>query len=167
MVTMDYKKASATSFLIVPAGLHDKTNQQVSFLFSYIQIEELLRETEVTELPFSPSYVEGITVWSDRIIPVISLERLIGKSEIIMDRDARGIVIKTRQQSEASDNRHHALIRISRESRLLNEMPDCEPLNVSDFVAPDKTCMVPGVYQWQDTLLMVADMSEILSGIYR
>ncbi len=167
MDSSEHQKTSATSYLIVPAGFYEPVNQDrvpAHFLFSYTQIEEILRETEVTQIPFSPPFVEGIAVWRERSLPVISLEKLIGSSAPQKSSDGRGLVIKTGKKERGKATRNHVVIQINRETRLLAGMPKCEPLVLTDFVSPDKTGMIPGVYQWGADLLMVADIDSILNG---
>ncbi|QTA86801.1 chemotaxis protein CheW [Desulfonema magnum] len=51
---------------------------QVFFLFSVRQVEDIIKNTSVHPVPFSSPYIEGITIWRDQVVPVISLEECMG-----------------------------------------------------------------------------------------
>ena len=60
MRNADHIAASEQRVLIFSAQTPRVSNRQIYFLFSQHQMEDILMDTSVRSVPFSPSYIEGV-----------------------------------------------------------------------------------------------------------
>ena len=57
-------------------------------------VHEINRMTEITKLPGSPDFVEGIINLRGKVVPVISLRKRLGMAKKGIDKDSRVIVVE-------------------------------------------------------------------------
>jgi purine-binding chemotaxis protein CheW len=79
--------------------------QYVSFLLSgeryainIMDVEEIIRFTEITPVPKAPDFVEGIINLRERVIPVVDLKKRINMGESEANDNTRIIVINLNQK---------------------------------------------------------------------
>ncbi len=147
--------------LVFPARTKaGSTEGQVWFLFSLAQVEDILKDAPVCRVPFSPSHIEGITNWRDRVIPVITLEKCLGLEP---DRDDSGrlILVKTGGPDEPEGGKR-AMLRVSPSIRMMSLPIQSAPLTSVNWIP--KRYLVRGIYRWDQGFLVIVHMERILRG---
>ena len=61
-------------------------------------VQEIIRLSEITQVPRAPQFVKGVINLRGRIIPVIDLKRKLGLGEVEPTRQARIVVVKVRDR---------------------------------------------------------------------
>ncbi|MCJ7773272.1 MAG: chemotaxis protein CheW, partial [Desulfobacterales bacterium] len=99
MVKESPKEVNEHQVVIYPAMTSSVEGKRIYFLFSLYQVEDIQGDLKVYDVPFSVQFVEGIAVWRDGAIPVISLERYLGMKSAESNRGQRFIVIRSTLRS--------------------------------------------------------------------
>jgi purine-binding chemotaxis protein CheW len=61
-------------------------------------VQEIIRLSEITQVPRAPQFVKGVINLRGRIVPVIDLKRKLGLGEVEATRQARIVVVKVRDR---------------------------------------------------------------------
>jgi purine-binding chemotaxis protein CheW len=61
-------------------------------------VQEIIRVSEITQVPRAPEFIRGVINLRGRIIPVIDLKRKLGLGENLPGRAARIVVVKVRER---------------------------------------------------------------------
>jgi purine-binding chemotaxis protein CheW len=61
-------------------------------------VQEIIRLSEITQVPRAPQFVKGVINLRGRIIPVIDLKRKLGLGEVEATKQARIVVVKVRER---------------------------------------------------------------------
>ncbi len=61
-------------------------------------VQEIIRVSEVTQVPRAPEFIKGVINLRGRIIPVIDLKKKLGLGEVSIERQARVVVIRLRDR---------------------------------------------------------------------
>jgi purine-binding chemotaxis protein CheW len=61
-------------------------------------VQEIIRVSEITQVPRAPDFIKGVINLRGRIIPVIDLKRKLGLGEVTVARQARIVVVKIRER---------------------------------------------------------------------
>ena len=64
------------------------------FGVNILKVQEIIRIMEITRVPRSPEFVEGVINLRGRVIPIVDLRRRFGLAAIAHDQDTRIIVIE-------------------------------------------------------------------------
>ena len=64
------------------------------FGVNILKVQEIIRIIEITRVPRSPEFVEGVINLRGRVIPIVDLRRRFGLAAIAHDKDTRIIVIE-------------------------------------------------------------------------
>jgi len=80
--------------LIFPAQTPKVLDRQVYFLFSLVQMEDVIMDAAVHPVPFSPPYIEGVAEWRDHVVPVLSLEECLGLKPLLKKKQLRWKIIE-------------------------------------------------------------------------
>ena len=64
------------------------------FGVNILKVQEIIRIMEITRVPRSPEFVEGVVNLRGRVIPIVDLRRRFGLAAIAHDKDTRIIVIE-------------------------------------------------------------------------
>ncbi len=158
MIKESPKEILKHKVLIHPAMTSQINGKQIYFLFSLYQVEDIQGELKVYDVPFSVPFVEGITVWRDMAIPVISLERYLGMELTEIRYGRRCIVIRPTLQSMEGSIDMRIAIRTEREIKMVS-IPDS-----SEQVAPNGWMNhhhVKGVFEWEEGFIVVPEMDQI------
>jgi len=147
--------------LIFSAQTPHVSNRQIYFLFSQHQLEDILMDTSVRSVPFSPTYFEGVAEWCNQILPVISLESCLGMESLNSQKVQRLMVVRALKNEEAPTGIYRIMLRIVPPIRMLTLPIECSP--VSDGWIPENF-FSRGVYEWEDGFLVVAHMKNIIDG---
>lgn len=63
------------------------------YAINIMDVEEIIRLTEITAVPKAPDFVEGIINLRERVIPVVDLKKRINLGEATYDENTRIIVV--------------------------------------------------------------------------
>jgi purine-binding chemotaxis protein CheW len=61
-------------------------------------VQEIIRVTEITQLPRAPEFIKGVINLRGRIIPVVDLRKKLGLGGVELTRHARIVVVKVRDR---------------------------------------------------------------------
>ena len=147
--------------LIFSAQTPRVSNRQNYFLYSQHQLEDILMDTSVRSVPFSPTYIEGVAEWYNQILPVISLEACLGMESLNSQKVQRLMVVRALKNEGAPMGIYRIMLRIIPPIRMLTLPIECSP--VSDGWIPENF-FSRGVYEWEDGFLVVAHMKNIIDG---
>ena len=150
--------------LIYPALISARPDQQVYFLFSLRQVEDILMDVTVKPIPSSPSYVDGIAEWRSCTMPVISLDAFWEPNHITSHKTRQLMVVRTPQIIKTVFGLDRIMLRMTPPVRMLPLPIDCSP--VSHNWISDKL-QTKGIYDWEDGILVLADIEKILDGYHR
>jgi len=156
--------------LIFPAMTPAVRDNQVCFLFSIKQVEDIIQKINICTVPFAPSYAEGLGWWREQAIPVISLEACLGLKKETSLRSTGFMLLRSVAQHEigleqelptGSGGVMRSIIKAHRGIRLATLPIECAPVAAPWIPHPE---FVRGVYEWEQGFLIVADINTILNG---
>lgn len=147
--------------IIFTAQTSKISNRQVYFLFSQLQMEDLLMDTPVQPVPLSSHYIEGVAEWHDQVLPIISLEACLGMEFQNSFQIQRLMVVRAQKNYYASKDICRVMLRVVPPIRMLTLPIKCSP--ASDRWIP-KNKFARAVYEWENGFLVVAHMANILDG---
>jgi len=61
-------------------------------------VQEIIRITQITQVPRAPEFIRGVINLRGRIIPVVDLKRKLGLGEVVPARASRIVVVKVRER---------------------------------------------------------------------
>jgi len=155
------RSQAGAQVLLIPARTAEIDGQQLFFLFSTHQVAEVMKQAEVLPVPFAQGYVDGIAQWCGRVLPVLSLERLVGVHECDEKMPLRTIVVRSVSRGD-SDQLHesYAICKVGAAIRHMTLVDVCQPVPMAEWVG-NPGCL-HGVYQMQARLVMVVNIEDIL-----
>lgn len=119
-----------------------------------LKVQEINRMIEITKVPQSPDFVEGVINLRGEIIPVIDLRKRFGLSRKDPDRHTRIIV------AEVLDSTLGFVVdAVSEVIRIKSDTVEPPP----KIVKGDHSEYIKGVGKLEDRLLMLLDIDKILS----
>ena len=97
-------RAHSASFFAAPAREERKTAEATEHLATFFLdaeeygvdvrlVQEIIRTSEITQVPRSPGFVKGVINLRGRIVPVVDLKRKLGLGEVDEDARASRIVV--------------------------------------------------------------------------
>lgn len=120
-----------------------------------LKVQEINRITEITKIPQSPDFVEGVINLRGNVIPIIDLRKRFNMPEKAYDKQTRIVV------GEIGDRTVGFIVdAVSEVIRLPEDTIEPPPNITSD----DRTDYILGVGKLEDRLLMLLDIDKILSG---
>lgn len=137
-----------------------RSNVKISFVFSLTQVEDILKEMTIVEVPFSPHYVKGVARWRDQVIPVLSLEGTLGLAYTESKETRRFIMV--RSSYAFNGLRRRMLLSVRPAIRILSLPITCAPLSSVGWIP--NSYLIRGVYRWEEGYLVVVNLENILSG---
>lgn len=153
--------SSVQRVLIYPAKISKVSGRQVYFLFSLRQVEDILIDASVLPVPFSPSYVDGVAEWRNCTMPVVSLDAFWAPRSPMSRKGQRLMVVRAPQRNETPLSPHHMMLRMTPPVRMLTLPIESRPVSPGWI---DNKIQTKGVYEWEDGILVVADIEKILMG---
>ena len=148
--------------LIFPARTPEVSGKRMHFVFSALQIEDILKETTIHSVPLCPIFSEGIAEWRGRVLPVISLEACLGLVTPTLPESQRLIVVRTPKKMDAQSVESKGILIMSSAVRKIKLPIPCMPFEYNEMFS-DNT-LLKGVFEGEEALLIVVDMEKILSG---
>ena len=120
-----------------------------------MQVQEIIRMPEITRIPQSPEYVEGVINLRGKIIVVINLDNRFALNSKELDDDSRIIIV------EVGDNVIGIIVdSVSEVLRLSASNVDPAPEIISTKIKAD---YLKGVGKLDDRLLILLDLEKVLS----
>ena len=120
-----------------------------------MQVQEIIRMPEITRIPQSPEYVEGVINLRGKIIVVINLDTKFGLHSKELDDDSRIIIV------EVGDNVVGMVVdSVSEVMRLASSSVEPAPEIISTKIKAD---YLKGVGKLDERLLILLDLERVLS----
>ena len=120
-----------------------------------MQVQEIIRMPEITRIPQSPEYVEGVINLRGKIIVVISLDTRFGLNSKELDDDSRIIIVEV-----GDDVVGMVVDSVSEVLRLASSSVEPAPEIISTKIQAD---FLKGVGKLDDRLLILLDLERVLS----
>lgn len=124
------------------------------FAVPILQIQEINRLVEITRVPKSPNFVEGVINLRGKVIPVLDLRKRFGLPEAELGKFARIVVV-------SMDNRMVGLI-VDSVSEVLR-LPESAVEPAPPIVAGIDAEYIRGLGKIEGRLLILLDLSKILT----
>lgn len=123
------------------------------FAIDILKVNEIIRFMEITKMPNSPSYIEGIINLRSKVIPVINLRIKMGFPPIDNNSESRIIVVEL--QNKIIGFKVDAVYEVLRIPRSITEAPP-------EIVAGINSQYITSVGKINDRLLILLDLEKIL-----
>ena len=125
------------------------------FAVDILNVNEILKMLEVTEVPNSPDCIEGIVNIRGRIIPVIETRLKLNMQKKEYDKDTRIMVVETNDKTVGFIvDEVNEVLRISKD--ITEPPPDLVTANIeSDYIT--------SVARLEDRLLILLDLKKLMS----
>ena len=158
---MKHRKHTEKVVAVRAVQLQPAENGTLFFLFTAGQVAEVLSEMIVRPVPFSPSFLPGVTLWRGRLLPVIDLEKRFAFSHGKKREDVRFLVVRTGAPlNRAGGQVFHCVLRLSTEIHCM-DISETGTMADTEFLDVDQS-LVRGIYQWRKDIYMVPDIAFIL-----
>jgi purine-binding chemotaxis protein CheW len=124
------------------------------FAVDILRVQEINRMVEITRVPRSPHFVEGVINLRGKVIPIVDLRKRFNLDEKERDKQTRIVVIDV-------DNKTVGLIVDAVSEVLRLPVDTIEP--PPPIVASIDTDYIKGVGKLEDRLLILMDLNKIFS----
>ena len=118
-----------------------------------LNIQEINKNFEITNVPQASDYVEGILNLRGRIVTIIDLGKKLGLERVNKDKDNRNIIVN-------SDDEHIGLLVDSISDVVLSQKSDIEP--APSNIGGAKGKFFQGVLKTEAQLIGILDIDEVL-----
>lgn len=124
------------------------------FSVNILKVQEIIRTMEITRVPRSPEFVEGVINLRGKVIPVLDLRKRFGLPKIEHDKDTRIIVVE-------STGKTVGLIvdSVSEVLRLPTDTIEPPP----EVVGGIDSEYIDGVGKLEDRLIILLNLDKVLS----
>lgn len=124
------------------------------FGIDILKVREIIRVLQITKVPNSPDYVEGVINLRGRVIPIIDLRTRLGVKKAVLNTNSRIIVLEI-------DDRIVGFIvdSVSEVLRIPNNLIETPP----SIVANVDTEYIAAIVKLEDKLLILLDMENVLT----
>jgi purine-binding chemotaxis protein CheW len=141
--------------------LNETIYQLVSFVIEneefgvdILKVQEIIRTVDITRVPKSPQFVEGVINLRGKIVPVIDLRKRFGMARKDRDNDTRIIVVELIDKVVGFlVDKVKEVIRV--EKTVIEPPPELTTSINSSYIT--------GVAKLQDRLLILLDLNKVLS----
>jgi purine-binding chemotaxis protein CheW len=120
-----------------------------------LKVQEIIRTMEITKVPKSPPFVEGVINLRGKVIPIIDLRKRFGLEAKTHDSHTRIIVIEIKQMIVG-----FVVDSVSEVLRIQSSTVEPPP----DIAAGVGSEYIKGVGKLADRLLILLDLDELLTG---
>lgn len=124
------------------------------FAVDILAVQEIIRLIDITRVPRSPHFVEGVINLRGKVIPIVDLRKRFDREERDYDKSTRIIVINTESVTVG-----FVVDEVSEVLRIPSNMIDAPPGVVSGL----DTDYIDGVGKMDDQLLILLDLNRLLS----
>lgn len=161
MIKQIPKEVNEHNVLICPAMTPSVEGKRIYFLFSLYQIEDIQGKLKVTDVPFSAPFVEGMTIWRNSVIPVISLERYLGMSTERSTRGHRYIIIRSTRRRHESSVEMRGAIKTDREVKMMPIPNSSAVAQLNGWINPR---LVKGIFECDEGFIVVPETDKMIHG---
>lgn len=119
-----------------------------------LNVQEINKMTQVTKVPNSPDFVEGVINLRGRVIPVIDLRLRLGLSKKEHDKDTRIIVVEIEKRTIG-----FIVDAVSEVLRIPANVTETPP----ELVSGINSEFIKSVGKLEDRLLILVDLDKILT----
>lgn len=146
-------------------NMSTQTNETIYQLVSFVvekeefgvdilKVQEIIRTVEITRVPKSPEFVEGVINLRGKIVPVIDLRRRFGIEKKVHDNETRIIVVELPDKVVGFlVDKVKEVIRV--EKSVIEPPPELTTNINANYIT--------GVAKLQDRLLILLDLDKVLS----
>jgi purine-binding chemotaxis protein CheW len=144
------KEHNITDELQVVVFILDKNYYGVHIL----QVQEIIKMTEVTKLPNTPDFIEGIVNLRGKIVPIMDLRKRFGLQEAATNENSKILILKLEEVQFGI---------------IVDEISEVEKVPVSLIENPPKVVsgvrgeFISGIAKNNDRLLILLDIEKILT----
>lgn len=125
-----------------------------SFGIEITKVREIIKPTEITHLPQTADYIEGVINLRGEVIPVVNLRTRFGLSRMDDEEEGRIIIVEIRDQKVGL-----IVDAVSEVLRLSSEQIGPAPTNVQGL----KTNLLEGVGRQDDRLIILLSLEALFS----
>lgn len=118
-----------------------------------LKVQEINRVTDITPVPNSPQYIEGVINLRGKVIPVINLRRMFGLDTKNLDNNSRIIVVDVGVVLGIIVDSVSEVLRVS--SDVIDPPPSMSTTISSEYVR--------GIGKLNDRLLILIDIDKLLN----
>ena len=119
-----------------------------------LKVQEIIRTVQITQVPNSPDYIDGVINLRGRIIPIVDLRRKLGYDKKISDHNTRIIVVDLKAKTIG-----FVVDSVSEVLRIPKNITENPP----ELIACVNTRYITSVAKLEDRLIMLLDLDKILS----
>lgn len=119
-----------------------------------LQVQEIVKMTEITELPNTPDFVQGIVNLRGKIIPIIDMRKRFGLPEETMDENWKILILK--EEDVLFGVMVDQISEVEKVPATLIEKPP-------KIVAGVNGKFINGIAKTENRLLILLDIAKILS----
>ena len=128
--------------------------EEEEFGVDILKVQEIIRPVQITQVPNSPAFIEGVINLRGRIIPIIDLRLKLGQAKKMSDNNTRIIVVELR------DNTVGFIVdSVSEVLRIPKSITEAPP----ELIAGVDSEYITSVGKLEDRLIMLLDLEKILS----
>lgn len=124
------------------------------FAVDILKVQEINRITQITKVPNSPEFIEGVINLRGKVIPILDLRIRMGMAKREHDSRTRIIVVEVEQKTIGF---------IVDEVTEVLRIPKNVIENPPDLVSNSKSEFITGVGKLEDRLLILLDLDKIIS----
>lgn len=119
-----------------------------------LRVQEINRMVEITRVPNSPEYVEGVINLRGKVIPIIDLRARLGMSSHEYDKDTRIIVVELNGRVIG-----FIVDKVNEVLRINKNITEAPPAMISGVNSE----FITSVGKLQDRLLILLDLEKVLA----
>lgn len=119
-----------------------------------LQVQEIIKMTEVTKLPNTPDFIEGIVNLRGKIVPIMDLRKRFGLQEAATNENSKILILKLEEVQFGI---------------IVDEISEVEKVPVSLIENPPKVVsgvrgeFISGIAKNNERLLILLDIEKILT----
>lgn len=118
-----------------------------------LKVQEINRMMEITKVPNTPNFIEGIINLRGRVIPVIDLRIKLGMAAKEKDKDTRIVIVEIQNRTVG-----FIVDRVSEVLRIPKSITEAPPSMVSGIDSE----YITSVGKLEDRLLILLDLEKVL-----
>jgi purine-binding chemotaxis protein CheW len=121
-------------------------------------VQEIIRVTDITQVPRAPEFVKGVINLRGKIIPVVDLKRKLGLGEVAIARPTRIVVVKLKDRLIG--------LLVDGASQVLKVPVSCIEAAPEEIVDID-AASIRGVAKLERRLIILIDLARVLGAELR
>ena len=124
------------------------------FAVDILKVQEINRIAQITKVPNSPDFVEGVINLRGKVIPILDLRIRMGMEKKGHDSRTRIIVVEIKEKTIG-----FIVDEVTEVLRIPRDVIEAPP----DLVSAQKSEFITGVGKLEDRLLILLDLDKIIS----